>query len=400
MSRILFMGAPWQVTAHQERSVLECFQATGHNTGNMLIGHGLRSQLRYDHLESYRYAMKPEWVEENFDLVVIAAANFLFPGFDLSPLSNFLEKIKLPVFMVGLGAQLPSSEAELQNIPEGTWRLVHLVSERSASIGVRGYFTAEQLHKHGIRNVRPMGCPSLYTRPESSIRLRRVADTARLRAVVNGSRNVVGHSSDKVSATRVEKQLFQVALAGGLPYVLQNEQPEMYIAKGADTAEHVPAVASIAKFFETDPDTLVAYYRRHGKMFFSIQEWFDWIADFDLSVGTRFHGNVAALLNGVPAVVITHDSRTKELCEYAAIPHATVSSIEKLDLRRLYEEANFDLYEERYNTLYRAYVDFLDENKVPHNRAWAPDIPPRGQIEHPCAQATGATGRVGAAAAG
>ena len=384
MSRILFMGAPWQVPAHRERTLLECFQSTGHNTGNMLIGNGLHSQLRYDHLESGRYSMPPGQINENYDLVVIAAANFLFPGFDLGPLADFLEKTTLPLFMVGLGAQLPSSQADLKNIPEGTWRLVRMVSERSKSIGVRGYFTAEQLDRSGIRNIRPVGCPSLYTRHDSSTRLRR-ADPANLRVVVNGSRNVVAHSSDKASAMRVEKQLQQVAMAGGMPYVLQNENPEMFIAKGEDLTTHLPFIKTIATFFGTDPDSLIAYYQRHGKMFFSIQEWFDFVKDFDLSVGTRFHGNVAALLNGVPAVVLTHDSRTKELCEFAAIPHASVSAIEKLDLRRLYEEANFDLYEERYNVLYRAYIDFLDENKVPHKLVWAPDVPPRGQLRQPCA---------------
>jgi hypothetical protein len=378
------MGAPFRVLSHENRPLSECFQSTGWNTGNLLIGNGLLSHLRYDDLQTYRYAMKPEWIEENFDQVVIGAANFLFPGFDLSPLANIIEKIKLPVFMVGLGAQLPSSESELDNIPEGTWRLVRLVSERSHSIGVRGYFTAEQLTKVGIPNARPTGCPSLYTRHDSTARLRRVADTSALRATVNGSRNVVGHSSDEASATRVERQLLQVAMANNYPYVLQNEQPEMQVAWGDDLAEHMPALASIAKFFGVDVEALVSYYRRSGKVFFSIEQWFDWIRDFDFSLGTRFHGNVAALLNGVPAVVITHDSRTKELCEFAAIPHAPVSAIETLDVRRLYEEADFDLYEERYNALYRAYIDFLDDNKVPHLLTWRPDVPPRGQIERPC----------------
>jgi hypothetical protein len=343
----------------------QCFEATGRNTGNLLIGNGLLSQLRYDELSPYRYAMTPEYVEEHFDLVVIAAANFLFPGFDFTPLSSFLDKINLPAFMVGLGAQLPSSQSVLENIPAGTWRLVEIVSERSKSIGVRGDFTADQLRKLGIGNIRVTGCPSLYTNLEPSIRIRRPNDIG-MKTVVNGSRNVVGHSSHKEAATKVEKQLLQWALARQLPYVLQNEQPEMQLATGEDPAAHMPALKSIAGFFDSDTATLAAFYRQHGKVFFSTQDWFAWIKEHDFSMGTRFHGNVAALLNGVPAVVLTHDSRTKELCDFAAIPHVSVADVENLDAQQLYEGANFDLFESRYRNNYRSYVEFLDENKVPH----------------------------------
>lgn len=381
MSRILFMGASYEVVNHETRSAVDCFRATGDNTGNLLIGNGLFKQLSYDKLERYRFAMTPEYAEEHFDQVVIAAANFLFAGFDFTLYSDFLDKIKLPVFMVGLGAQLPSSQEELQNIPAGTWRLVQIASERSHSIGVRGYFTAEQLLKHGIGNIQVTGCPSLYTRLESSIRIRRPENVS-ARTTVNGSRNVVGHSSCKEAATRVERQLLHLAMTQQLPYVLQNEQPEMQIASGEEPAGHMPALKSLARFFESDPTALAAFYQRHGKVFFSVQEWFDWIKAYDFSVGTRFHGNVAALLNGVPAMVLTHDSRTKELCEFAAIPHMPVSDVGTVDPQRLYESANFDLFEARYNSLYREYVQFLDNNRVPHKLAWSPDLPPAGLIRN------------------
>lgn len=364
MSRVLFIGAPYEVASRETRSFDQCFEATGRNTGNLLIGHGLYTQLRYDKLEPYRYAMSPEYVEENFDQVVIAAANFLYPGFDFTPVSSFLDKISLPVFMVGLGAQLPSSQAELKNIPAGTWRLVQIASERSHSIGVRGHFTADQLRKHGISNVQVTGCPSLYTGLKPTIRLRRPADLEK--TVVNGSRNVVGHAFDKDAATKVEQQLFKLAMSRKLPYVLQNEQPEMQIARGEDVAPHEPAIKSVARFFGVSATELVEFYQENGRVFFSISEWFDWIADCDFSIGTRFHGNIAALLNGVPAVILTHDSRTKELCEFAAIPSLDVSAVQDLDTRALYEQADFSLFERNYGEIYKSYVDFLDTNNIGH----------------------------------
>lgn len=364
MSRVLFVGAPYEVASRESRSLEQCFEATGRNTGNLLIGHGLFTQLRYDKLEPFRYAMTPEYVEENFDQVVIAAANFLYPGFDFTPVSSFLDKIKLPVFMVGLGAQLPSSQAELKNVPAGTWRLVQIASERSHSIGVRGSFTAEQLCKHGIKNVQVTGCPSLYTGLKPTIRIRRPDVLGKV--VVNGSRNVVGHAFDKDAATKVEQQLFKLALSRKLPYVLQNEQPEMQIASGEDTGPHEPAINSLAKFFGTSAQEFVDFYREYGRVFFSIREWFDWIGAYDFSIGTRFHGNIAALLNGVPAVILTHDSRTRELCDFAAIPSVGISDAGDLDIERIYEAADYDLFERNYSDIYKKYIEFLDINNILH----------------------------------
>lgn len=364
MSRVLFIGAPYEVISPESRSLTECFQATGRNTGNLLIGHGLFTQLQYEKLESYRYAMTPEYAEENFDQVVIAAANFLYPGFDFTPVSTFLDKIKLPVFMVGLGAQLPSSQSELANIPAGTWRLVQIASERSHSIGVRGEFTAEQLRKHGISNVQVMGCPSLYAGLKPEIRIRRPA--ALEMVTVNGSRNVVAHSHDKEAATNVEQQLFRLAVSNKFPYVLQNEQPEMQISSGEDPDTHEPALKSLARFFNIDVRTLVEFYQQRGRVFFSVHEWFDWIKDYDFSIGTRFHGNIAALLNGVPAVILTHDSRTRELCDYAAIPSVDVSSMHEIDVQTLYEQADFTRFESNYMKIYRDYIDFMDTNDIGH----------------------------------
>jgi polysaccharide pyruvyl transferase WcaK-like protein len=147
---------------------------------------------------------------------------------------------------------------------------------------------------------------------------------------------------------------------------LQNEQPEMQIASADDLTPHQAAIRSLATFFGIDQEDLVAYYRKHGKLFFSIREWFDWIGSYDLSIGTRFHGNIAALLNGVPAIILTHDSRTRELCEFAAIPNEDVSNIDKLDVHELYEKADFELFEKRYSENYRAYIEFFDRNGIEH----------------------------------
>jgi hypothetical protein len=380
MSRILLMGAPFEVVSSKARTVEENFQATGKNTGNLLIGNGLVSQLNYSRLEVFNYSMTPDYIQENFDRVAVAAANFLHPKFDFSAYSTVLDKISLPVLMVGLGAQSPTSSAELDGIPQGTWRLVEIASERSTSVGVRGYFTADVLRRHGINNLRVIGCPSLFTNGTSSLRIRRPGTLDMSRVVMNGSRNVTGHSNNVEAALRVEKELFHFALKNRIPFVYQNEEPEMQTSLGAVHANQKKMIVSLSKFFRVPAESFVQYTAECGRTFFSVSEWFEWIKGFDFSFGTRFHGNMAALLNGVPAVVITHDSRTRELCEFAAIPHVSVEETASVDPQSLYDAANYDLFEERYNALARKYVEFLNENGVSHKLKWQPDLLPRGRL--------------------
>jgi polysaccharide pyruvyl transferase WcaK-like protein len=42
------------------------------------------------------------------------------------------------------------------------------------------------------------------------------------------------------------------------------------------------------------------------------------------SIGSRFHGNIAAILAGTPALILAHDMRTKELCELFSLPHLII----------------------------------------------------------------------------
>lgn len=378
--KVLVMGAPYEVVNYGNRAISECFAATGYNTGNLLIGNGLVKQLRCDSISTYSSKMSAAYINESFDQIVIPAANFLHPKFDFSSLSDVLENTTLPVFMVGLGAQLPTVDHELEHIPAGTWRLVQIAAERSTSIGVRGYFTADALRKNGISNVRVTGCPSLYTNLAHYTRIKRPVGSIIERTVVNGSRNVFDHAADRESAVRVEKALFHFAYSNQRPFVLQNEQPEIQLSLGEIESASSADINSLAKLFSISPEGFVSYYTKYGKTFFSVSEWFNWIKGFDFSIGTRFHGNLAALLNGVPSVVLVHDSRTRELCEFAAIPHAFIQDVQTLDPQKLYEKANFDLFEERYNQLHRKYVEFLNENKIPHLLEVGVDLPTRGRI--------------------
>jgi polysaccharide pyruvyl transferase WcaK-like protein len=102
------------------------------------------------------------------------------------------------------------------------------------------------------------------------------------------------------------------------------------------------------------------------KVFFDIESWMNFISEFDIVIGTRFHGTLIGLLNNIPSILFTHDSRTREMAEVLSIPFIDVRNAENLDLKRLYEEADLVSLEVKYQYMYKHYIEFLNENKLEH----------------------------------
>jgi hypothetical protein len=370
MTRILFLGAPIEAVAEPGLDYKTKFERTGHNTGNLLIGYALRRQLV---CSSYKYGNpgNSSNINQDFDLIAIPAANFIYKGFDFGWLADIIEKTTLPCLIVGLGAQLPSISSSEIDIPEGSKRFLKVISERVTSIGVRGAFTADVLARLGVKNTTVTGCPSLYWSLGPEIRITKKSWSPDFRVSLNGSRNVTQHSFSADDAMRVEGALLKLAITQGYDYVLQNEFPEfdlLYTDPPLTDALRL-SLQSISNRFAlgVTPEEYATFAKKLCKAFFSVEGWADYIQMKDFSFGTRFHGNMIALLNGVPAVIIAHDSRTTEMCQFMKIPYHAVNQCDPTQLQRLYEEADFETFSSHYRTLYANYLEFLKQNQVRHS---------------------------------
>ena len=60
---------------------------------------------------------------------------------------------------------------------------------------------------------------------------------------------------------------------------------------------------------------IIDYDDNYSKVYFNLNDWAELYSKENISFafGTRFHGNMVAMHNGIPALWVTHDSRTKEL---------------------------------------------------------------------------------------
>ena len=95
--------------------------------------------------------------------------------------------------------------------------------------------------------------------------------------------------------------------------------------------------------------------------------WFDHLATYEFSFGTRIHGNIAAILAGTPAVVLAHDSRTLELATYHKIPHRLLPSLDgRVDPVELYAEADWEPMHAEHPVLWDRFARFLERHQLRH----------------------------------
>jgi hypothetical protein len=384
--RAHFVGAPFFVSPNIT-GVPERFAATGSNTGNLLIGDAVARQLNVD-IVSFGTVADPAVLNDSVDVIVIPSANFLSPVVDLSWLMPVVEGTTPPVLMVGVGAQFPTMDVGEADLPPETVRLMKMISERTVSIGVRGQFTADVLARHGIRNTRVTGCPSLFRLGKAMLKIRK-PDPRALVPVFNGSSNVLRHAYSTQDARVAELKLLKLAMAFDAPYIFQNELPEMLWQAGQSGEESKRGCASTLRRLDADLalDDYLGYIRKRGATFFSVDEWAEAMAKHNVIVGTRFHGNTIGISQGIAAVFVAHDSRTTELCDAFSIPSIGLGDFASSRLEDIVEKIDYSAFERGYPDARGNLQRFFEENSVPHllgqDGIAAPVLPDREEFLPP-----------------
>jgi hypothetical protein len=371
--RIFLLGATPSFDLSQTSGFRDRLAATSGNTGNQIIAYGLLKPMVVDAVD-WRHAKGPAYVQANFDHIVIAAANFLYKGFDGGGMAHFIEQTRLPVSIVGLGAQSSNFDPKIELLP-GTHRFVRVLAERCARIGVRGAFTADVLDNMGVHNVQVVGCPSYYMNGSTPVAIRDVAFGAVPRMAVNGSRDVVGHAFDRQKMIAALYGLISEAVRYDAQFVAQTEADEITMADEAGSLAALAAADRFVQFFrpgQTDPARLRDWALRRSRVFWSVEDWLAAMRRVDFVAGTRFHGAIAALSVGTPAVVLCHDTRTTEMCDFLGVPHYDIRALEKVDLVALHAQSDFAAFHARQRRLTRDYAGFLDANGLRHRFALVP----------------------------
>lgn len=341
----------------------------GANVGNLLFTNAVYRALNVpdadvivDSLETESPRINRQYIErinEEFDLFVLPLANAFRPQFLpwLERLSHVIEQLKIPVVVVGVGAQLNFS-GDYSGVSESTKRSVRrfmsAVLDRSARVGVRGEITQSFLEHLGFgeQHVSVIGCPSMY---DLGTDLRVDKNGAGLsrgdRLAINITPSVQGMGTvlEKVTQT-YPRSVYVPQEHRELALLLWGQRVTGKVDSG------VPA----------DIDHPL-YREDRIRFFLDPAQWRSYLQQSRFAFGNRIHGNIAALTAGTPAVLLSHDSRTLELAEYHGIPFKPVpKDPSDIDPAELFEWAEFTSLNSRVAENFDRYVQFLQENSVPN----------------------------------
>jgi len=342
------------------------YDLVGQNTGNLVFTQAVWSHLAgpKKHINYFRV---PEETNDRFAGVIIPAASWISadPGVDqtMDQIAAWIETLTIPVVVTGLGVQHSRYEPGFwRTIGAGCKRLLRAVADRSATISVRGHYTAEMLADLGFPATRVTGCPSI------SIDMRPF-DPPLKAAVLTPSQCVICPTryylvDSFLQQASVDRELFRFGYEHECGFILQSEAEEMQYLLGFSGAA-LPAEPQLAELYgEQDLDRLRRFVTEKCRVFFRLDQWATAAGEFAFGFGTRLHGTIMLLNSGVPAVLVTHDSRSREVAELARIPALAPESLELSEgmLQEAYAEADLAAYYARRLELRQVYRAFLGEN--------------------------------------
>ncbi|MBE5808789.1 MAG: polysaccharide pyruvyl transferase family protein [Clostridiales bacterium] len=279
----------------------------------------------------------------------------------LRTLTKLVRALSIPCIVTGVGIQADEAEAAARgfSFDADVHAFVDAVLDKSAMLGVRGHVTAGYLKHLGYvedRHFTVIGCPSMYSFGPSLP----TVDMGELRADAEICYNGKADSAQEIRA-------FTHGALRRFPnhtYIAQNLDELRMLRAG------VPVFpASIRPAPEYIPMTRLHRRVRAGRAvgFLDAGTWIAAMRGMALSFGCNIHGNVAALLAGVPAVVLEKDQRVAEIARYHDIPTVTMAQMRAgVDPMRAFECADFSRFNEGHAERFGRFAAFMDANGLAH----------------------------------
>ena len=240
---------------------------------------------------------------------------------------HFYESLKLPIgksLELGLGVNgILGEEVSQLGLSEFLATYLNLLRHHEILIGARGKITKDFLQKNGLNpeNILITSCPSVQLIKSAPAEI----DEMNKRLIISGALLAdEGYMSDIVSKN----------------YEL------LVIPQSIDEYENARKASEKIKVLKV---FLPGNYKEWK---YGIQSWSP-----GLVIGTRLHGAILALSLGFPAVIMSGDLRTAEICGDSQLPH--VPDICSLEVATdIYHNTNWSEFESAKNC-YRENINIL-----------------------------------------
>ena len=339
----------------------EWIRQNGGNAGNKLFNTAIEQYLTKDDIE-YSYYTGSESVNEineKYDLAIFTTANIFnaHPRIrkELDVFAETISQFKIPVYILGCGLQCASYDeigSLAQEIGESAGAFMKAIYRTGGELAVRGYATKEFLDKVMPNTAVVTGCPSFYQKGSA-----------------------IGISNDKVS-----EEQFKPAINGNLKYLKQIGMLQVFEQYADSIYMDQDEFAEVLYFHSKKKSSMAELVRKKTlcgvkllaqdrvRLFYDVPVWLSFFRGqgINFSCGSRIHGNIAATLAGIPAVVIYRDARTRELAEFFELPNQADYNRHK-SLYEMYLEADYTAFNRNFTRKFQAFEHFMVSYGISHD---------------------------------
>lgn len=271
-----------------------------------------------------------------------------------------------PLVIFGMGAQKSGeSRFDTSMLPKEGLEALRAIGDKATAVSVRGDFTKEMLESvigPCDDRVFVTGCPSYYSNPSAFKEIQTRVE-----------RGVTGPFAINLTDYRrnAEKSLLSQAVAEG-HYLIEPFNREVH-RFAVNEINRTPIKIPTEFEFLVGDDNLNrtenevrAWATKRYKLFRDVKSWFDFNREFvGATVGTRFHVNMASMLSGIPAVWVTHDVRTQELCDALSLPNVAIGEAEGKSISEIIGKVDFEPFFRDVPTHFKRFERFLEASGLP-----------------------------------
>jgi len=335
----------------------------GSNSGNLIYAYSVyRALMTSPEVELIpdRYKLNEkdaDWINETCSCYVIPLADMFRPNAEkeLYRIANLVKKLKIPCIVIGVGLRASINA----NIDKGfkfddvVKYFINSILEKSAMLGLRGENTGKYLKHLGYKEDKDfmvIGCPSMYTYG-NKLKHSKLKLTENSKISVNAS---------VLSETKVlnflNKILDEYKNSFFVPQRI-SELKTLYLGEKYIHTQNKP-------MYPTKISDKI-YQENRVKFFTHQNTWQNFLEQMDLSIGGRLHGNIAAILAGIPTIILPHDSRMSELVNYHHLPCITSDKLIATDsLPDILNKVDFSDMHNYHNENFNRYKKFLKLNNL------------------------------------
>lgn len=329
------------------------------NFGNKLWYQGIISEISVDEnkIEFYEPSLRVEDINERYDLLLYPMANIFSRDYSdgLEKITMFIKKLSIPVYIISCGVQAGSYDdldILTKSIGDVSKNFIKAVYDSGGEFALRGFFTAEFFNKLGFYNPAVVGCPSLFQLGKNLQITNQKVELEKFKVDLNGLLDISQPLMKKYDSLFYDQEaLFDFMY-----------NYNYFCDRKINFYNNLKWIKSSGIGF----DLVDWFYEKRVRLLADMWDWQHSIINerITFSYGTRIHGNIMAILSGVPALIVNLDARVKEMAEFYEIPNINLDKAFKIkeDGNNLYEtylNIDYSNFNRSFINKYNAFNAFL-----------------------------------------